>query len=285
MSDKWSGLRCHLGMGLTIHWKTCAPAAATLAEVTQQLHAWREACLDLPFVAVTEMQHFTGVELARRLQDHEDPERWFLLQGCRYMRSDPDDEDSRYVSIDPVELVGFTAFPGESCEPMTCLLARYPATVTAGGRQLQSAIEGWQGQGFAKTQYASVQGSEYFLQCHLTIIAALDVSGRVKPASLGRVKTSHFERGFALRATRGCTERDEPSRSDPTAIHQSLGRARLVAASHCPRTGRRSLDGAALCAAKTSHQPDRRVAGGKTSHRGQPDHRVHARPSGRRDAR
>jgi hypothetical protein len=166
-------------MGLTIHWKTCAPAAATLAEVTQQLHAWREACLDLPFVAVTEMQHFTGGELARRLQDHEDPERWFLLQGCRYMRSDPDDEDSRYVSIDPVELVGFTAFPGESCEPMTCLLARYPATVTAGGRQLQSAIEGWQGQGFAKTQYASVQGSEYFLQCHLTIIAALDAAQRL----------------------------------------------------------------------------------------------------------
>jgi hypothetical protein len=166
-------------MGLTIHWSTCAPPTATLTEVTAALAAWREACLDLPFVEVTDLTHSAGEQLARRLKDPADPERWFLIQGCRHMPADPADEDSRYVSIDPVELIGFTAFPGESCEPMNCLLALYPAVLRVDGRERPTGLEGWQGRGFAQTQYASVRGAEYFLQCHLTIIAALDAAQRL----------------------------------------------------------------------------------------------------------
>lgn len=163
-------------MGLTIHWKTHAPESATLAEVTAKLSAWRRACLDLPFETVTEIQHFSGKDLEWRLNDRAAPDRWFVLQGCTYAQADPNDEDSPHLSIDPVEVVGFTAYPGDDCEPMTCLLARYPETTTVGTYRLRPGIKGWQASCFAKTQYASSQGSQHFLKCHLTITAALDAA-------------------------------------------------------------------------------------------------------------
>ena len=163
-------------MGLTIHWKTHAPESATLAEVTAKLSAWRQACLDLPFEVVTEIQHFSGKDLEWRLNDRAAPDRWFVIQGCTHAQADPKDEDSPHLSIDPVEVVGFTAYPGDDCEPMTCLLARYPETATVGPYRLRPGIKGWQGSCFAKTQYASSQGSQHFLKCHLTITAALDAA-------------------------------------------------------------------------------------------------------------
>jgi hypothetical protein len=163
-------------MGLTIHWKTHAPESATLAEVTAKLSAWRQACLDLPFEVVTEIQNFSGKDLEWRLNDRAAPDRWFVIQGCTHAQADPKDEDSPHLSIDPVEVVGFTAYPGDDCEPMTCLLARYPETATVGPYRLRPGIKGWQGSCFAKTQYASSQGSQHFLKCHLTITAALDAA-------------------------------------------------------------------------------------------------------------
>jgi hypothetical protein len=92
----------------------------------------------------------------------------------------------------------------------------------------------------------------------------ISVSGRVKPTSRERVKTYHFERGFASGVTRGCTGRDERTQSELTTTDHRLGRVRLVAASDSPGAGAGPFDGEALRAA----------GGGKTSHGGQPDHRV-----------
>ena len=166
-------------MGLTIHWKSHAPESATLADVSAKLEAWRQACLDLPFEGVTEIQHFSGKALEWQLNDHAAPERWFVLQGCTYARVDPQNEDSPYQSIEPVEVIGFTAFPGEDCEPMMCLLARYPECVSVGTYHIRPGIKGWQASCFAKTQYASSQGAQHFLKCHLTITAALDAAKSV----------------------------------------------------------------------------------------------------------
>lgn len=163
-------------MGLTIHWKTHAPESATLADVSAKLEAWRQACLDLPFEMVTDIQHFFGKDLEERLNDRTSPNQWFVLQGCSHARVDPLDEESPYLSIDPVEVIGFTAYPGDECEPMTCLLARYPEVTTVGPYRVRPGITDWQGSCFAKTQYASAQGSQHFLKCHLTITAALDAA-------------------------------------------------------------------------------------------------------------
>jgi hypothetical protein len=163
-------------MGLTIHWTTHAPETDSLAEVTAKLSQWREACLDLPFEDVGEIQHFAGKELAWRLDDRSAPDRDLVLHGCAYFQIDPTDEESPHVSVDPVEVVGFTACAGDGCEWMTCLLARYPERALVGKEWIRPGIQGWRANSFAKTQYASMQGSENFLKCHLTITAALDAA-------------------------------------------------------------------------------------------------------------
>ena len=178
-------------MGLTIHWKTHAPESATLANVSAQLELWRQACLDLPFESVTGIEHFSGKELERQLTDPAAPDRWFVIKACTYTRADPDDEDSPYLSIDPIEVIGFTAFPGDDCEPMTCQLARYPDNITVRARRIRPGTKGWQASSFAKTQYASSQGSPHFLKCHLTITAALDAA-----QSLGLLKSVMDEGGY-----------------------------------------------------------------------------------------
>jgi len=73
-------------------------------------------------------------------------------------------------------VVGFTAYAGEACDPMNCLLARYPEQVLVGQHLVSPGIKGWRGSSFAKTQYASTVAAQHFLKCHLTITAALDAA-------------------------------------------------------------------------------------------------------------
>jgi hypothetical protein len=146
--------------------------------VTASLRALREAYLDLPFDEVTELVHFGEAEITRRLEDRADPFRWFLVQTSAHSPINPDRPDDGMVSVDPVEIVGFTAFAGDECEPMNCFLARYPEHAV-GSHVARPGIQGWRGSSFAKTQYASSVAAQHFLKCHLTITAALDAAKRV----------------------------------------------------------------------------------------------------------
>jgi hypothetical protein len=163
-------------MGLCINWTVHAPETASLESVTDRLRRWREACLDLPFEEVTDLVHFTEAEIVQRVENPADPFRWFLVQASAYATINRDTPDEFSTSVDPVEVVGFTALAGEECEPMNCFLARYPERVFVGRNNVKPGIYGWRGSSFAKTQYASSQGSQHFLKCHLTITAALDAA-------------------------------------------------------------------------------------------------------------
>lgn len=163
-------------MGLCINWTVHAPETASLESVTDQLRAWREACLDLPFDEVTEIVHFTEAEIVQRLENRADPFRWFLVQASAYVAINRDTPDEFSGSVDPVEIVGFTAFAGDECEPMNCFLARYPEQALVGRHLVKPGISGWRGSSFAKTQYASTVAAQHFLKCHLTITAALDAA-------------------------------------------------------------------------------------------------------------
>lgn len=163
-------------MGLFINWTVRASETASLEAVTDSLRAWREACLDLPFDEVTDIVHFTEAEIVQRLENRADPFRWFLVQASAYVAINRDTPDEFAGSVDPIEVVGFTAFAGDECEPMNCFLARYPEQALVGGHLVRPGIKGWKGSCFAKTQYASAQGSQHFLKCHLTITAALDAA-------------------------------------------------------------------------------------------------------------
>jgi hypothetical protein len=164
-------------MGLCINWTLRALENISAERVTECLLAWREACLDLPFDEVTELLHFGETEITRRLEDRADPFRWFLVQASAHSPIDPDKPDDGMVSVDPVEIVGFTAFAGDECEPMNCFLARYPDHAVD-SPVVWPDVQGWRGSAFAKTQYASSVAAQHFLKCHLTITAALDAAKR-----------------------------------------------------------------------------------------------------------
>jgi hypothetical protein len=164
-------------MGLCINWTLRAPENASAESVTASLCAWREACLDLPFDHVSELVHFGEAEITQRLDDCTDPFRWFVIQASAYSPINPGKPDDGMVAVDPVEVIGFTAFAGAECEPMNCFLARYPEH-DAGGPVERPGIQGWTGSSFTKTQYASSVAAQHFLKCHLTITAALDAAKR-----------------------------------------------------------------------------------------------------------
>jgi hypothetical protein len=178
-------------MGLCIHWTVHAPEPVSLESVTERLSAWRDACLDLPFDSVTDIVHFDREAIERVLDDVEAPARWFVVQAGAYCPGDPDDPDSSGTLVDPLEVVGFTAYLGETCEPMNCLLARYPDEAEVNGSIVRPGVSGWRGSTFAKTQYASTVSTEYFLKCHLTAVAALDAAKR-----LGLLKSVVDDSGY-----------------------------------------------------------------------------------------
>lgn len=163
-------------MGLCINWTVHAPATASLAHVTDQVRVWREACLDLPFVKVTPIVHFTAAEIVKRLANDADRHRWFLIQASACVVLNRDTPDEVFSSVDPIEIIGFTAYAGAGCEPMNCFLARYPETARVQGHDVKPGIDGWRGSSFTKTQYASTVTAQHFLKCHLTITAALDAA-------------------------------------------------------------------------------------------------------------
>ncbi len=163
-------------MGLCINWTLRTPENASPESVTASLRGWREACLDLPFDEVTELVHFQEAEIVRRLEDRPDPLRWLLVQASASVPINPASRDEGSVSVDPIEVVGFTAYAGEECEPMNCFLARYPEQARVGPYRVRPEIKGWRGSSFAKTQYASTVAAQHFLKCHLTITAALDAA-------------------------------------------------------------------------------------------------------------
>ena len=167
------------GMGLCINWTVQAPENASFESVTEQLRAWRQACLDLPFDSVTEIVHLESPEIIERLENRSDPLHWFLVQASAYSVMNRGTPDEFACPVEPVEVVGFTAYAGEGCEPMNCFLARYPEQALVGANLVRPEIRGWRGASFAKTQYASTVGTEHFLKCHLTITAALDAATAV----------------------------------------------------------------------------------------------------------
>jgi energy-coupling factor transporter ATP-binding protein EcfA2 len=85
---------------------------------------------------------------------------------------------------------------------------------------------------------------------------AAGVSGRSKPASKGRMKTSHFEGRVASCAADAAQGRDESTQREPATFDNDLGSPWLVAPADRARTGPQPRDGAPVSAAggfKTGH--------------------------------
>ena len=64
----------------------------------------------------------------------------------------------------------FSVHPGAGCESAAFGLCFFPATIRVGRRRLRTSCGGWSWTGFAKTQYASLRGSDHFLKCHRAVV-------------------------------------------------------------------------------------------------------------------
>src|SRR4051812_5653011 len=92
------------------------------------------------------------------------------------------------------------------------------------------------------------------------------VSGHSKPATKGRMKTSHFEGSIASWAAEAANDCDEQTQRELAAFDFSFGGQWLVAPTYCPRVGDQSRDSGPVSSTgptKTSHF-DRRVSTGSS---------------------
>ena len=187
-------------MGLTIHFSFRAPPetdSETALKYVDRLHGF---CEDRPFAEVSPCRHFRGArECDFECTDKNDPCRWMKIQAREYIRRKeilwhPDPQDLQWghhageqsevhYDVKPVEIVGFSAWPGEGCESLEIVLARYPETMTWFDRRhsrkprtrtIRTYLGGWRWGAFCKTQYASNHGLTHFLRCHLLVVAVLD---------------------------------------------------------------------------------------------------------------
>lgn len=162
-------------MGLTIHYSL--KTRGNRAEASRIIHALHDAAQDLPFKELGDVVILSGVEIQRRLDDRNDPLRWLLIQAEESVELEKRDGWSRSVRVASIEVVAFSAWPGEGCEESNFGLCRFPRSIEADGKRVPITLVGWQWSSFCKTQYASnpdCGGVANFLRCHLTVIAMLD---------------------------------------------------------------------------------------------------------------
>jgi len=163
-------------MGLTIHYSLRAGSisAGRAREMVQRL---RHLAVSLAFDQVTdvvEVSHGSGRKVPEDLADFA---RYLTIRAGHALFVATDDQDEETVVVEPVDLIAFSALPGEGCEHAPIGLATYPPRTTRRGRTVPTGLDGWRWWGCCKTQYASnpaVGGTEAFLACHLRLVSLLD---------------------------------------------------------------------------------------------------------------
>ncbi len=189
-------------MGLTIHYGLKYKGSS--AKKAQQLiEAIRNRAMDLPFEEVDDLVHLRGEECSYVPGDKDDPNLWLKVQAGAHVTtpSGRGDGSNYFLTVQPLELIVVSLWPGEGCEEANFGLCRYLKTVphpkwqeavdlwlSCGNSQEVSeshATEcyppirtkkgsGWHWGSFCKTQYASEKSVEHFIRCHYLVIRMLD---------------------------------------------------------------------------------------------------------------
>ena len=184
-------------MGLTIHYDL--KARGSDAQARKLIRALHQAAQDLPLKELGQVVDLSGDQCDFNKRDREDPLRWLLIQAVERVetvsqRRVVGGQTCRRHDVQPLRLIGFTAWPGEGCEESNFGLCKFPAVVKTGDGPLKTRLSGWRWGSFCKTEYSSdpnCGGVTNFLQCHLTVIAMLD-----KAKELGCLAEVIDEGGF-----------------------------------------------------------------------------------------
>jgi hypothetical protein len=163
-------------MGLTIHY-TLKAKSRSVTKARQLVESLHSRALDLPFKEVGAVFELTGDACDFQNCADDDPHRWLLIQGSGHIQRGP-----RSYTVAPKHVIGFTTLPGDGCEEANFGLCRYPAAIEIEDRAtwpyrqriLRTGLTGWRWGAFCKTQYASVNGIQSFLRCHLLVVRLLD---------------------------------------------------------------------------------------------------------------
>lgn len=172
---KWGGPEglAPENMGLTIHYEL-GYGGQSPEEVLEKL---RQKALDMPVKEVSNrVIHLKKGEIAIYLSHRDKNEHtWALIQATAYVQV-----GNISIGVPPMEVYFFSVWPGEECEEANFGLARYPATITYGGRIIPTGIGGgWRWRSFCKTQYASNVSAEHFLKCHVSVCSLLKEAEKI----------------------------------------------------------------------------------------------------------
>lgn len=135
----------------------------------------RKRALDLPFAEVGEIVELKGGACDYENRDRDNPLRWLLIQSGQYV-----ERDGCHYGVKPRHVIAFSTSPGDGCEDANFGLCLYPGVLditdprTGVARRLRTELKGWCWSSFCKTQYASGQGLDHFVRCHLSVIRMLD---------------------------------------------------------------------------------------------------------------
>ncbi|MDI6824644.1 MAG: hypothetical protein QME87_09865 [Bacillota bacterium] len=147
----------------------------------------RQAALDLPVEAVSEVLYFRGEACSWRNVGEGDPLWWILLQARK-----PVSAPRVWLDVEPIELHVFQVALGAGCEPAVFGLARYPEFLEVAGERVPVPDAGaWTWVGRVKTQYASNVSLDHFLRCHTAVCRIL-----VEAERQGILENVHDEGGF-----------------------------------------------------------------------------------------
>jgi hypothetical protein len=167
-------------MGLTIHYDlktTFGPKQIVKArQIVEQL---RQKALDLPFEEVRDIVEISDPKECdfEYWREKDEDKMWLLIQSQGQIKVQHPDGPSyhSYLSIKPIHIIAFTAWPGEGCEPANFGLCLYPASIKVENKYVPTKLGArWSWHSFCKTQYASQISTEHFLRCHLSVIRMLD---------------------------------------------------------------------------------------------------------------
>ena len=150
-------------MGLTIHYKLIAPNGTDAGRARDLVCQLRRRAQGFKYRGRVDAVHAPG--------DDAESLRW----GQEWMfRKEPDSRREHQAKILPLEGYIFPVAVGKDCEPLWLGLCRYPLTAMVGGQRMRTQLLGWRLHGFCKTQYASLNGWEYFRRCHTAVIDLLN---------------------------------------------------------------------------------------------------------------
>lgn len=185
-------------MGLSLCYEMALEPGTPERAVVERLSSLREQARALPFEAVTEVVRLTEADLAERrplhglafiqLEDVVQLSAVFTREilYCRQLGNTEDDCYTRSGEV-PANVrtlaLGFAVAPGSGCEP-----AAFGVTSIFDPDGGQSR---WWLHQCCKTQYASVESDEHFLQCHTSLVTLLDAATR-----LGFEMVVHDEGGY-----------------------------------------------------------------------------------------